>query len=746
MSTDYIINFTSSTDTPVGKVGFSIKPNTTNGPTNPHSTTPHTNAVSANTSLVLPGKGIVNYGPIIAQNLVHLLENFAATTAPTYPTVGQLWFDTSSGVLKIYKAANTWASLQTAVGTQAPASPAVGSMWFNTTTTSLVWWTGSMWVGIADSLVDYVPLAGGTMTGNLTFGGTSRITNLPVPLAATEPATKAYADAIRTDLTASKANTSHAHTITQVTGLPAALDAKLPITGGSITGNLAVSGNLSLGASSNIILPLAPTAPTHAVNKQYVDGLVAGTSITVSLPSLTDVTLTAPYDNNILFYSSTSTQWVNSTLSDAGIAPASHLLDTTAHPASAVTYVAPDGFSSTDIQGMCDELATAFVPLDGGNMTGMLHMGTSRIAGLSNPVAVDDATTKQYVDVLNTTRELSASVTASTTHQTPPYRYGMRDLSVFLNGARMLPSTHASHQVNVARTITGELTATGLPGTNALYTGSVDVTTQLELVSAAPSTITVAGDWYDAFVLASSMSIVDSSANDGTYPITGVAYATGVTTVTTSGTLPSTATDGFVVVQSVHPLVLRGILNTTYGDLITSVNSGIIEEVTDTTTGTNTFTVVGDFTTYFLPGRKVTVMSTDTNDGVYTVVSATYSSSSTTVYVAEPIATSGETGYVVGPVPKTFTLSTSGRNLHVETTTVGSHTSVTIASYGSLHLWENLGSFVGFGSSFGGMVGGYREVLDDVYTSTTGDVVGNSIRFSAPATGTIYITSRTSPL
>lgn len=52
------------------------------------------------TSLSLPGRGVLNYGELIIDNFVHHLENFANSSPPLNPLVGQLWYDTSSSELK----------------------------------------------------------------------------------------------------------------------------------------------------------------------------------------------------------------------------------------------------------------------------------------------------------------------------------------------------------------------------------------------------------------------------------------------------------------------------------------------------------------------------------------------------------------------------------------------------------------------------------------------------------------------
>lgn len=50
---------------------------------------------SQSTSLTLIGRNYPGYGQAIAEDLVHLLENFASSTPPNNPIEGQLWFDTS---------------------------------------------------------------------------------------------------------------------------------------------------------------------------------------------------------------------------------------------------------------------------------------------------------------------------------------------------------------------------------------------------------------------------------------------------------------------------------------------------------------------------------------------------------------------------------------------------------------------------------------------------------------------------
>ena len=58
------------------------------------------------TSLTLFGRLVQNYGDATNENFVHLLENFALSTSPANPIVGQLWFDTTVENLKHWDGTN----------------------------------------------------------------------------------------------------------------------------------------------------------------------------------------------------------------------------------------------------------------------------------------------------------------------------------------------------------------------------------------------------------------------------------------------------------------------------------------------------------------------------------------------------------------------------------------------------------------------------------------------------------------
>ena len=58
--------------------------------------------VNTQTDLSFIGKGYAGYGELIAENFLHLLENFSGTTEPTKPIQGQLYYDSTNNRLKVY--------------------------------------------------------------------------------------------------------------------------------------------------------------------------------------------------------------------------------------------------------------------------------------------------------------------------------------------------------------------------------------------------------------------------------------------------------------------------------------------------------------------------------------------------------------------------------------------------------------------------------------------------------------------
>jgi hypothetical protein len=101
--------------------------------------------INSDTSLTLVGKNYAGYGEFLDENFVRLLENGANSTAPGAPLTGQLWYDTSSNLLKVYNG-STFKTISAATSSaSAPTSNVTGDIWWDTANQQLKVYNGTSW-------------------------------------------------------------------------------------------------------------------------------------------------------------------------------------------------------------------------------------------------------------------------------------------------------------------------------------------------------------------------------------------------------------------------------------------------------------------------------------------------------------------------------------------------------------------------------------------------------------------------
>ena len=89
--------------------------------------------VNSASSMTLIGKNYAGYGQFLDDNFIHLLENSANATAPTAPLTGQLWWDSTNTLLKIYAGAAGWKALGVTTASSSQPSPSIiGDLWYDT--------------------------------------------------------------------------------------------------------------------------------------------------------------------------------------------------------------------------------------------------------------------------------------------------------------------------------------------------------------------------------------------------------------------------------------------------------------------------------------------------------------------------------------------------------------------------------------------------------------------------------------
>jgi hypothetical protein len=93
--------------------------------------------VDNTTDIKFVGKNYSGYGEIQNENMLHLMEHFAGTAAPTKAIPGQIWFDSSLNKLKFYTGANWKATGGAQVSATEPTGLTTGDLWFKSDTNQI---------------------------------------------------------------------------------------------------------------------------------------------------------------------------------------------------------------------------------------------------------------------------------------------------------------------------------------------------------------------------------------------------------------------------------------------------------------------------------------------------------------------------------------------------------------------------------------------------------------------------------
>jgi len=104
---------------------------------------------TAATDLTLIGKLYRNYGEVVNENFVKLVENFANSVSPPEAIEGQLWYDTTNKNIKVYR--NTgFVALSTLTNSSSePTSPRLGDFWWDTVESQLMFYNNTSWIAIS---------------------------------------------------------------------------------------------------------------------------------------------------------------------------------------------------------------------------------------------------------------------------------------------------------------------------------------------------------------------------------------------------------------------------------------------------------------------------------------------------------------------------------------------------------------------------------------------------------------------
>jgi hypothetical protein len=111
-------------------------------------------------SMTLVGKNYAGYGEFLDENFIHLLENSANTTAPASPLTGQLWWDSTNALMKVYNGTAFKVMTGSTSSASAPSNVITGDLWWDTTNSQLKIYNGASWTVVGPAYTSAEGTAG----------------------------------------------------------------------------------------------------------------------------------------------------------------------------------------------------------------------------------------------------------------------------------------------------------------------------------------------------------------------------------------------------------------------------------------------------------------------------------------------------------------------------------------------------------------------------------------------------------
>lgn len=125
--------------------------------------------INTTTDLTLIGKNYAGYGEFFNENLIKLLENFSNSSAPASPVAGQMWWDSTNNLLKVYTGTAFKTVSSSTASSSAPSTNVTGDLWWDTTNGQLKVYNGSGFTTIGPSFTSGTGTSGAiveTVTDN----------------------------------------------------------------------------------------------------------------------------------------------------------------------------------------------------------------------------------------------------------------------------------------------------------------------------------------------------------------------------------------------------------------------------------------------------------------------------------------------------------------------------------------------------------------------------------------------------
>ena len=256
--------------------------------------------VDTSSSISIIGRNYSGYGEFLGENFIKLLENHSNASAPSAPLEGQLWYDSTNNILKVYNATEFKQLAHVSVGTTAPTTSLVsGDLFYKTSTQQLYAYDGSSFELIGPTV------GSSTLTGDQDLNGNDIIGTGDINITGTVTATGGFSGTATdsdslggvaaANYLRSNANDTTSGTLGVLndTGLAVGVDSDFTVTVSSsdvTLANATSDGDIIFsvndggtpttamtidGATTLITITGDPTAALGVATKQYVDSQVS---------------------------------------------------------------------------------------------------------------------------------------------------------------------------------------------------------------------------------------------------------------------------------------------------------------------------------------------------------------------------------------------------------------------------------------------------------------------------------------
>lgn len=116
--------------------------------------------IDTTTDLTLIGKNYSGYGELLNENFVKILENFSNSSQPASPVEGQIWWDSSNDLLKVYNGTTFKVISGSTSSASQPSGAIAGDLWFDSANQQLYVYNGASWVLIGPSFTSVTGTSG----------------------------------------------------------------------------------------------------------------------------------------------------------------------------------------------------------------------------------------------------------------------------------------------------------------------------------------------------------------------------------------------------------------------------------------------------------------------------------------------------------------------------------------------------------------------------------------------------------